>query len=66
MSLKAAEALLPFPTTYFCESVFSVLTLMKKDKRNRLNPEDDIRVALSSIEPDIVELVTKHQGQGAH
>ena len=66
LCLKAAEALLPFPTTYLCESAFSVLTLMKKDKRNRLNPEDDIRVALSSIEPDIVELVRKHQGQDAH
>jgi hypothetical protein len=63
---EASNALLPFPTTYLCESGFSVLAFIKSNRRSKLNPEDDMRCALSTIEPDIDYLVNQCQGQGSH
>ena len=62
----AATALLPFPTTYLCESGFSTLTMIKTKYRNRLQPEDDIRCALATIIPEFDKLVKQVQGQGSH
>ena len=63
---QAATALLPFPTTYLCESGFSTLTMIKTKYRNRLQPEDDIRCALATIIPEFDKLVKQVQGQGSH
>ena len=63
---QAATALLPFPTTYMCESGFSTLTMIKTKYRNRLQPEDDIRCALATIIPEFDKLVKQFQGQGSH
>ena len=62
----ATEALMPFATTYLCEAGFSLLAMIKNETRNRLQPEDDMRCALSSIEPQIDVLVEELQGQGSH
>ena len=43
----AMVALIPFATTYLCESGFSVLLAIKTKQQNRLDAKDDIRVALS-------------------
>jgi len=40
--------LVPFATTYLCESGFSSLLYLKNKYRNRLNPSKDLRVALSN------------------
>ena len=45
-------ALLPFPTTYLCEAGFSTLAMVKTKYQNQLQPEDDIRCALTTIIPD--------------
>ena len=62
----ATKALMPFPTTYLCEAGFSVLAILKHKGRSRLNPEDDMRCALTSIQPDIDLLAKELQAQGSH
>ena len=63
---EATIALLPFPTTYLCEAGFSTLALVKTKYRNQLQPEDDLRCALTTIIPDFDKLVIQVQGQGSH
>ena len=63
---QAATALLPFSTTYLCESGFSTLTMIKTKYRNRLQPEDDIICALATIIPEFDKLDKEVQGQGSH
>ena len=52
----AFKTQLPFPTKYLCESGFSALTSMKTKYRHRLCVENDLRVRLSPIQPNIAEL----------
>ncbi len=42
------RAILPFATTYLCEAGFSPLVDIKTKKRNRLEPEGDLRLALTN------------------
>ena len=58
--------LLPFATTYLCESSFSTLLQLKTNTRNRLKVEDDLRCALSTTEPEIQELVKQKQLHPSH
>ena len=44
---SASTILLPFPTTYLCESGVSSLLHMKTKSRNRLVAEDDLRCSLT-------------------
>ncbi len=62
----ATQALMPFPTTYLCEADFSVLAILKHKGQSRLNPENDMRYALISIQPDIDLLAKELQAQGSH
>ena len=59
LSKRALKVLLPFATTYVCESGFSTLCAMKTKARNRLAVEDDLRLALSSTCPQFNLLVKK-------
>ncbi|XP_070599912.1 protein FAM200C-like [Erythrolamprus reginae] len=58
--------LLPFPTTYLCETGFSSLLVIKSKYRRRLLVEDDIRCALAKTAPRISDLVRKKQSQSSH
>ena len=60
------KVLLPFSSTYLCESGFSTLLNMKTKARNRLDAEDGMRCALSSTSPRIEALVDKFQHQISH
>ena len=60
------KVLLPFSSTYLCESGFSTLLNMKTKARNRLDAEDGMRCALSSTSPRIEALVDKFQQQISH
>uniref|UniRef100_A0AAR2INL2 DUF4371 domain-containing protein n=1 Tax=Pygocentrus nattereri TaxID=42514 RepID=A0AAR2INL2_PYGNA len=66
LSDKAVRFLMPFPTTYLCETGFSMLVVLKTKYRNRLNVEPDIRLQLSALQPDIHHLVAGKQHQPSH
>lgn len=48
---RATSILVPFATTYLCEAGFSVLISITTKSRNRLNVEDNMRLALSKTIP---------------
>jgi hypothetical protein len=54
LSKSAANYLMPFATTYLCEKAFSCLVFIKNKYRNTLKSvENELRLALTQIEPDI-------------
>ena len=53
LSQKAVLALLPFATTYMCETGFSTYVSTKTKYRNRLDAEPNITIQLSSIKSNI-------------
>ena len=66
ISKVALKVLVPFPTTYECESAFSALLSIKPTARNRLDAIHDMRVALSKTEPNIAELTAQKQVHPSH
>ena len=66
ISNAALRILVPFSSTYLCESGFSAMLTIKSVKRNRLTLEDDIRCALSATTANLDELVKKRQQQRSH
>ena len=63
---KAIQGILPFVSTYLCESGFSTLLQIKTKRRNRLDVENDVRCALSNTFPRIHELSKKKRSQVSH
>ena len=59
ISKTALKKLLPFSSTWLCESAFSTLLNVKTKQRNRLEVEQDICCAFSSAEPRIKNLAAK-------
>lgn len=57
LSQIALKELMGFTTTYLCEKSFSSLLFLKNKYRNRLSVENDLRLKLSTINPDIVAIV---------
>ncbi|XP_066963947.1 zinc finger BED domain-containing protein 5-like [Macrobrachium rosenbergii] len=53
------KVLIPFSSTYLCESGFSSFLVIKSKAINRLNAEADMRCALSHTDPRIDLLVAK-------
>jgi hypothetical protein len=66
IATRAIKKLLPFPTTYLCESAFSCYFSTKTKYRNKLNAEADMRLQLSSIQPDFKKIVSTKQAQKSH
>lgn len=66
VSRMALKILIPFPSTYLCESGFSHLLLLKTKQRNRLVVENDLRCTLSKTVPRIAKLVAQKQAQPSH
>ncbi|XP_057671228.1 protein FAM200A-like [Diorhabda carinulata] len=67
ISKQAISILIPFSTTYSCEQSFSTLVLIQNDKRSCLkNLDQELRVALSNIEPNIKYLCSLKQAQVSH
>ena len=59
---NALVILLQFSTTYLCETAFSVLANLKTRKRERLLVvEEEMRVALSNVRPNIERICAKNQ-----
>ena len=64
---KAIKVLLQFSTSYLCELGFSNLNNIKNKKRERLQSvEEELRVCLSHIRPNIAVVVQKNQAQLSH
>jgi hypothetical protein len=61
LSKLAVMKLLPFPSTYLCETAFSALFSVKTKNRNRLNVENDLRLCLTNINPKIDDLCKSKQ-----
>ena len=66
LTKRAYQVLIPFVTTYLCESGFSGHMIMKTNARNKLNVEHDMRLALSITSPRIESLVANKQQQPSH
>ena len=62
----ALRTLLPFLSTYLCESGFSTLVNVKTKCQSKLYREDDMRCALSSTKPRIKLLVSNKQLHPSH
>jgi len=66
LSSKAKLLLLPFGTTYLCETTFSRYTTTKTKYRSRLDAENDMRLQLTSVILDIDKLGIKKQADCSH
>ena len=66
LSGMAIKTLLPFPSTYLCKAGFSTMSCLKGKQRNALDIHAPLRVALSSIEPQLDKLVANKQAHISH
>lgn len=66
LSKKALLFLIPFSTTYLCESGFSAMLEVKNKYRNRLNVDPNLRMKLTTIKPNISSLVATMQTHHFH
>lgn len=66
LTQRAFQVLVPFVTTYLCESGFPSLVIIKTKARNRLKADDDMRVALSETAPRINKLIESMNQQCYH
>ncbi|XP_065650578.1 zinc finger BED domain-containing protein 5-like [Hydra vulgaris] len=65
ISIKALKILLQFSTSYLCELGFSVATIIKIKKR-ATNLDEESRVAISKIRPNVTEICKNRQAQVSH
>ena len=65
-NVAITDAILPFATTYLAENAFSVVTQLKTKTRNRLQLHNDLRLAVTSLEPNIKCFCEQAQAQGSH
>lgn len=66
LSDKAVCFLLPFVTTYLCEKGFSSLVVIKTKYRSRVDAEPNLRLKLTSIDPDISRLCSQRHAHPSH
>nr|CAI5868874.1 unnamed protein product [Callosobruchus analis] len=63
---KALKILLPFSSTYLCETTFSAMTVIKTKHRNRLALAPALRIAVTGLTPRIDALVSNKNQQQSH
>ncbi|GFW65129.1 zinc finger BED domain-containing protein 5 [Trichonephila clavipes] len=66
LKTKAFRILLPFSTSYFCETGFSAVATLKTKYRSHLNIEKELRVSISNIKPSFENLCPARQAHGSH
>ena len=63
---RALKFLIPFSTSYLCETGFSAMLAVKNKYRSKLELEPDLRLKLTYIRPDILNLCLSKQAQSSH
>ncbi|GFX20176.1 zinc finger BED domain-containing protein 5 [Trichonephila clavipes] len=66
LKTKAFRILLPFSTSYLCETGFSAVAALKTKYRSQLNIEKEPRVSISNIKPSFENLCSARQAHGSH
>ncbi|GFV51471.1 zinc finger BED domain-containing protein 5 [Trichonephila clavipes] len=66
LKTKAFRILLPFSTSYHCETGFSAVAALKTKYRSQLNIEKELRVSISNIKPSFENLCSARQAHGSH
>ncbi|GFW63351.1 SCAN domain-containing protein 3 [Trichonephila clavipes] len=66
LKTKAFRILLPFSTSYLCETGFSAVAALKTKYRSQLNIEKELRVSISNITPSFENLCYARQAHGSH
>ena len=66
LSGMAIKTLLPFPSTCLSEVGFSTMSCLKEKHRNSLDIHAPLRVALTSIKPQLDKLVANKQTHTSH
>ncbi|GFW67221.1 SCAN domain-containing protein 3 [Trichonephila clavipes] len=66
LKTKAFRILLPFSTSYLCETGFSAVAALKTKYRSQLNIGKELRVSISNIKPSFENLCSARQDHGSH
>ncbi|GFV27818.1 zinc finger BED domain-containing protein 5 [Trichonephila clavipes] len=66
LKTKAFRILLPFSTSYLCDTGFSAVAALKTKYRSQLNIEKELRVSISNIKPSFENLCSARQAHGSH
>jgi hypothetical protein len=64
--IEVLKTIIPFASTYLCESAFSVMTAIKTKYRNRVKVENDLRLCPTKLEPDLKQLCEERQAYPSH
>ena len=63
LAKNALKILVTFAAAYLCETGFSTLVSLKTKPRNRLDPGDDMRLAITKKEPRFRLIIERMQKQ---
>lgn len=66
ISTAALRVLLPFATSYLCETGFSAVAVIKNKYRSKINVEKEMRVVISKLEPRYEKLCSEKQAHPSH
>jgi hypothetical protein len=66
ISSKAIRIIIPLATSYLCEAGFSALAAIKSKYRSKINVEQEMRVAVSSLIPRFEKMCGDHQAHPSH
>jgi hypothetical protein len=62
LSMKPLNILLPFATSYLCETEFSTVTAVKTKQLYKMNLENDLRAPFKNSELDMISYVYVQSG----
>ena len=66
VSKVVIQKLIPFATTWLCDTGISAMCILKTKHRNRLEVEADLRLCLSKLTPQFQKITDDKQAQISH